>query len=146
MGNIRGREVLTICIPGNPVGKGRPRMTRRGHAYTPKLTADHERNICAVFASKYPGHEPLDGPLEMVVLAYFQIPKSASRKAQEDMATGVIRPTKKPDADNLLKLCADALTGRAYRDDSQLVVAAVEKWYSRTPHVEIKVMLLGEDI
>ena len=33
---------MTFWVPGRPVGKERPRMTRFGHVYTPKKTADYE--------------------------------------------------------------------------------------------------------
>jgi Holliday junction resolvase RusA-like endonuclease len=48
-----------------------------------------------------------------------------------------IRPTKKPDADNILKAVLDALNGLAYNDDSQIVSARIEKLYSDNPRVEI---------
>lgn len=36
---------LTFIVPGKPVPKGRPRVTKRGHAYTPKRTKDYEAHV-----------------------------------------------------------------------------------------------------
>ena len=41
-----------------------------------------------------------------------------------------IRPAKKPDADNIIKVVADSLNQVAYRDDADLVKVELEKFYS----------------
>ena len=46
------------------------------------------------------------------------------------MATNEIRPTKKPDNDNIAKIILDALNGVAYQDDKQVVSLQVEKYYT----------------
>lgn len=51
------------------------------------------------------------------------------------MLDGKIRPTKKPDWDNIGKIVTDALNKIAYRDDSQVVACRVEKWYGPIPEV-----------
>ncbi len=59
-------------------------------------------------------------PLEISILALFPIPKYVSRKTKELMLNGRLFPTKKPDADNIIKVILDALNGLSYRDDSQI--------------------------
>jgi Holliday junction resolvase RusA-like endonuclease len=49
-------------------------------------------------------------------------------------------PTKKPDADNILKLAADSLNGLAYVDDKQIVSAVIHKFYSDRPRLEINIV------
>lgn len=44
----------------------------------------------------------------------------AGRKRREAMIAGTIRPTKKPDADNVLKIVTDSLNDIAYYDDAQM--------------------------
>ena len=46
------------------------------------------------------------------------------------MRSGIIRPTKKPDFDNIAKIICDALNGIAYKDDASIVSAIVEKYYA----------------
>ncbi len=136
---------IKLTVPGPPVAKGRPRMTRGGIACTPNPTRIAEAYIRSLFVAKYPHHVALDGPLEMTVLAFFAIPKSASRALRAQMILGGVYPTKRPDGDNILKLCEDALNGVAYKDDSQLVSVSIDKRYSENPHVEIKITAPGEE-
>lgn len=49
----------------------------------------------------------------------------------------MIRPTKKPDTDNVLKVIADSLNQIAYKDDAQVVDASVRKFYSRNPRTVV---------
>ena len=137
---------ISLVIPGPPVGKGRPRFTRQGHAFTPKKTRTHEAFIKALFVQKYgTDFAPLEGPLEMDVLVFFPIPASASKKRRHDMTWGVECPTKRPDLSNAIKAAEDALNGLAYRDDAQIVSFAAVKKYSNNAHTEIKVRPVGEE-
>ena len=53
------------------------------------------------------------------------------------MLKNEIRPTKKPDLDNVAKLILDSLNNVAYKDDSQIVMLKVEKFYGEIPRMEI---------
>lgn len=133
---------MKFTIPGPPKGKARPRVVRtkngQSRAYTPEQTVAYENLVR--FAYVTAGGKLMDGALVMVADAYFPIPKSASKKKHADMMIGKIRPTVKPDADNLLKVVADALNGIAYRDDACVVDAFVRKWYSIEPRVEVEIV------
>ena len=127
-----------IVIDGEPKGKARPRITKTGHAYTPKSTHDYEKLIALAFKNKYKNVEPTRRSLKVIMTAYFKMPKSWSKKKCELALKGEIRPTKKPDADNIGKM-VDALNGIAWHDDSQIVEHTIIKWYSDEPRLEIKV-------
>lgn len=131
--------VLTFTVPGEPVGKARPRMTRAGHTYTPGKTVSYENLVKLCFRNVYPNWVPVEDKITVALHAYYSIPKSASKKKQVLMHDGRIRPTKKPDVDNIMKAIADALNGIAYKDDSQIVSASINKWYSDTPRVEVAI-------
>ena len=126
-----------LTIPGEPVAKGRPRVCKWG-TYTPAKTVNYETLVKELFIMEHFGKQ-LEGQIAMTVTAYFGIPKSASKRVRADMLSGIARPTKKPDVDNLIKIIADALNGLAYKDDSQIVLAIIEKWYSDIPRVEITI-------
>ncbi len=132
---------VRFIIPGEPVGKGRPRFVRNGHTYTPDKTRNYERLVRASYLQTKEGR--LHGAIEMTVDAFFRIPASRSKKDKAAMDRGEILPTKRPDADNILKAIADGLNGVAYDDDAQIVKATVRKAYAEKPYV--CVMLKGVD-
>lgn len=57
----------------------------------------------------------------------------------QQMLSGELLPTKKPDIDNITKCVLDALNGIAYHDDSQIVRLTVEKFYAQQPRVEVDI-------
>ena len=133
---------VSFIIPGEPVGKGRPRFTTGGRTYTPEKTANYETLVKWAFQAVENKTVWHDAPLRLTVDAYFKQPLSVSRLKHEAMNRGNIRPTKKPDADNILKIIADALNGLAYHDDAQIVEAVVRKWYAplwAKPQVEVTI-------
>ena len=77
----------TVTIPGEPVSKGRPRMTKRGHTYTPKRTVDYERMVQTLFHAGY-GSPKLEGPILLRLDLYFGIPKSRSKAAGSGCSRG----------------------------------------------------------
>ena len=54
------------------------------------------------------------------------------------MLSGIIKPTKKPDIDNIAKIICDGLNGVAYKDDSQIIYLAVIKRYAEKGCVRVK--------
>lgn len=128
---------IMLEVWGEPIGKGRPRFSRRGNsvrAYTPHRTAAYEQRVAQTYRELCGEWMfPEDIPLRLVVYANMRIPLSASKKRREAMLAGVERPTKKPDCDNILKAVADALNGVAYHDDKQIVEMQCVKSYSGVP-------------
>lgn len=141
-------RLLQIVVPGEPCGKGRPRFcVTRGfgkrpiaRAYTPKKTENAQATIKAIWAQAYPGFTPLARAVEMTIIAYMGIPASSSAKRKAAMLSQNERPTKKPDASNILKLAEDALNGLAYLDDKQVVDVRVRKFYSDRPRLQIDII------
>lgn len=130
---------IRFTVPGEPVGKGRPRVVRRGgftQTYTPEKTASYE-NLVKLEFQRQGGRMLKDGPVYMSITAWYGIPKSVSKRKREAMIGGLIRPTKKPDCDNVAKIIADALNGLAWHDDSQVVSLHVAKRYGEEPRVEV---------
>jgi Holliday junction resolvase RusA-like endonuclease len=128
---------VELTIPGPPMGKQRPRVCKFG-TYTPKETVNYETLVRELYIVKNYGRQ-LEGALAIEINAYFEIPKSAKKKDIPDMIEGYIRPTKKPDIDNILKIIGDSLNGLAYHDDSQIVDVVAQKCYSDRPRVDIEI-------
>ncbi len=132
---------VKFVVPGPPKGKGRPRFsTVAGHAKatTPKDTVLYENLVKTEYQRQCGEARFEDGAmLDLRVVAYYPIPSSKSKKQQRLMEAGVIRPTTKPDNDNILKIVADSLNQVAYKDDAQVVDAQIRKFYSRRPRVAV---------
>lgn len=60
------------------------------------------------------------------------------------MLDNVIRPTKKPDWDNIGKIVCDALNKTAFHDDAQIVDGSVIKCYSEQPRIEVEIWEIAE--
>ena len=126
---------VKFTVYGEPVAKGRPRMTRSGHTYTPQKTVNYENLVKLSYQEQV--RQKLDGYISATINAYFAIPKSASQKKQKAMISGEILPTKKPDTDNIAKAILDSLNNIAYNDDSQVTELVVRKYYGEQPRVEV---------
>src|SRR5229473_352426 len=83
---------------------------------------------------------PFQGPVEVEIRIYREIPASISKRNRERALAGTLRPITTPDLDNNMKAIADSvLTGVVIRDDKFIVSAQLGKWYSDKPRVEIVV-------
>ena len=136
---------MRVCFTvwQEPQGKARPKFAKRGRyvsVRTPEKTRAYEKSIQEAYLQQCGNQTCLEGGIvEMKVTAYFKIPKSASKNKRQAMLLGEIRPTKKPDADNILKAVADALNGVAYKDDACVVKMNVEKFYSDVGRIDVVV-------
>lgn len=125
-------ETRSFTVPGNPVGKGRPKFSRTPagvRTYTPEKTVSYEALVKWAYIEAYQAKPMLSGPVTLYITAYYAIPKSWSKKKQQLAIMGDLRPVVKPDADNIVKIISDALNGLAYKDDAQVVTVSFEKWY-----------------
>lgn len=145
-------DTLHIRINGEPRGKQRPRFTKQGRAYTPKETREYEAQIreAALKAAAIQQYTKpsADCPVQVCITSHCTIPKSWSKKKREAAQQGKIRPTVKPDADNIGKQFCDALNEIAYHDDKQVVELLVSKRYARygDPHVSVTVLPLDVQV
>ncbi|MBQ8640412.1 MAG: RusA family crossover junction endodeoxyribonuclease [Lachnospiraceae bacterium] len=136
-------KTVQFEIPGAVKGKGRPRVTKAGIAYTPKDTVQYENLVRLCYREKV--GEYLEGQIRIEIDAYFPIPKSTSKYNRNQMILGFLRPTKKPDWDNIGKIICDSLNGVAYRDDAAVVSARFDKWYTNEePKTIVTMVVIGE--
>jgi Holliday junction resolvase RusA-like endonuclease len=136
-------EPATIIIDGPAVAKGRPRMTRRGIAYTPAATRKYEAysRLAAMVAMK--GRPPFCMPVKLTAVVELLIPISWSGKRRAAAITGDIRPAGRPDLDNFLKAALDAITGIVVADDALVVEIDARKRYSVAPKMVLTVTPLA---
>ena len=125
---------------GSIVGKARPRMnTKTGRAYTPTKTKLYEYALRQWFLREYPNFKPIENRVKVTIIAYFEIPKSTSKKKEAEMLANNISPTKKPDADNIIKIVLDGMNKFAFKDDTQVTKLEIEKKYDDKPRVYVKI-------
>ena len=112
-------------------GKGRPRFTRSGHAFTDEKTRNYENlvKLLAMQAMQDAGATVTDKPVKVTINAFFEIPKSYSKKKVQAIIDGEIKPAK-PDLDNIIKSCGgDGCNKIIFKDDVQIYSITATKSY-----------------
>lgn len=133
---------MIFIVEGKPQGKLRARTfynhkTSRMQSITPEQTKSYEELIRWSYKAsggKYLGEKPL----EISIKAFYQVPQAFSKAKIKQALQGEIRPTTKPDTDNIIKVVLDALNGVAYYDDKYVVCVGCEKWYDISGRLEIE--------
>ena len=133
-------DIVTIFVPGKAQAKQRPRVCRNGFSYTPGETLNYEKYVKWLYSEK--SKVFFDCAVKLDVYVFLAPPKSVSRKVYQQMIAGVIKPTKKPDWDNLGKSISDSLNLISYKDDSCVTCGKVMKRYEEK---ECLVFKLQED-
>lgn len=133
---------IRFFVPGQPVGKGRARFTKKGHSYTPEKTRSYEAQVSYQAHLAMDGSALFDGPVGIVVTALMQAPKKPSKALKDALAMDRAWHTGRPDGDNIIKAAADAMNGIVFRDDAQVARCSFTKKYSDTPGLHIYVEAL----
>lgn len=111
-------KIFSATFEGNPVPKGRPRMTKTGHAYTPQTTRDFEKAVALWAKANFKGKPSLK-PLKAVMNFYIKRAKTNKTKQH----------TQRPDIDNYMKAVLDGMQGVVFEDDSQVFeIFATKTW------------------
>lgn len=122
-----GDLVLHLTFEGRPLGKQRPRFTRKGHVYTPGATREYESKLRVLMRSQLGARKP-DGEHKFALRCLFY------RQNRQRI-----------DCDNLLKAVSDAATGFIWEDDSQ-VMEVIGRLFlaSDRPRAEIVIYLIPD--
>ena len=150
---------IQFTIHGEPFGKlnMQPRMIH-GHAiaFNPKKNSEYMERIISILNNipEVANHVGVifekNIPVYITIVAYYKVPDSHYKyykktkewkydKEGNDMLKGLIKPTKKPDLDNISKVICDAIShqGGIWHDDSQITSEMLSKHYSDKPRVEV---------
>ena len=114
-------KIFTDYIPIKPKVKGRPRMSRRGHVFTPAATVAYERQI----GGAYQGNPNAVFFEDEQLLVKIILMKDGFELhiTPIDWAPSKLRG----DTDNYAKAILDGLNKVAWSDDRQVRVLIVEK-------------------
>ncbi|UGA38202.1 RusA family crossover junction endodeoxyribonuclease [Chromobacterium haemolyticum] len=85
------------------------------------------------------GNPLIAGPADVEISMFLPVPTSWSKKKQAAALQGQVYPTKKPDADNVIKAIFDGINGVVWVDDVQACDIVVRKRYADKPGVEVTV-------
>lgn len=143
--------MISVVVPIVPVGKMR---ARHGNVNGVTRTFKHAKQRQAEetlisFLAMHTPLEPVDGPILLGVRAYMPVPVSKPKRWKAEALAGTVRPTTKPDMDNLLKHVKDCLTQCRYWTDDKNVVGYLPgtgKYYSDRPRWEISILRLDEEV
>lgn len=129
---------VVFIVPGEPRGKGRPKASRLPNGvrmYTDGKTVAYEGLVAHEARLVMDGRPPMGGAVSVEIQATLTPPKSKPKKIQAAMLSGRIRPTTKPDLDNLAKSILDGMNGIVFGDDKQVHALIVTKRYAETAAV-----------
>lgn len=130
---------VIFSVYGQPVPKKRPRVTRYGHAYTPKESLAYETEVALMAKSAMGTSEALETPVAAYIYINYAVPPSYSKKRREACLNGSERPTgaNLGDIDNVAKQILDACNGIVYKDDRQVVSLHVTKRFDSIASVHV---------
>jgi Holliday junction resolvase RusA-like endonuclease len=138
------RAGVHFTIPGAPIGKGRPIAGKSFAGFTtlrtPSKTVKYESEVRLFAAQAMGGRDLIDCAVAVRLAIYCAIPKSMTKKDRLRVERDELRPTTKPDLDNVVKAIFDGMNGVVWKDDVQVVDAAVSKRFSDNPRVIVTVV------
>lgn len=121
--------MIDLVIHGKPVGKARPRFSRRGNkvvTFTPRETQIYEQNVKSLAQVAMIGKAMLEGPVKVTITAYFAHKKKTGWHIS------------RPDIDNVVKAILDGLNGVVFADDASVAQLVASKHYGEE-RVEVQV-------
>jgi Holliday junction resolvase RusA-like endonuclease len=124
----------SFVVPGKPIGKHRPRFSRRGKFVVAYDDQETEEGRFMLFLANQWGKTPpisREIPIEVTYVFVLPTPKSASKKRLE---SGLVKGA---DLDNYVKFANDCMTGVILEDDSCIVKSTEEKIYGEVPETRI---------
>ncbi len=114
---------ITFTVPGKITGKQSHLPKKGGSGYKNPVTASAEAKVG--WLGKQAGLIPREGPIELIIVYYYLVPNSYSKKKMAELTIRfrgkwIVRKITKPDTDNMLKTIKDGLEGVAYHNDAQV--------------------------
>ena len=147
--------MVSFFVPGTPIPKGSAKafyIKALGRAVVTQDNGEKQKPWASMIAVVAQEHfpAPIEGPV-MIAVA-FKMPRlkghyGSGKNAGIVKASAPIYHTAKPDLDKLLRCVKDALTGIAWKDDSQVaIVAHLSKMYGDRPGATIKISEIKEGL
>ena len=135
---------VMFTVPGEPVGKGRPRIGRVGaHArmFTPAKTVAYEGLVAMAAQQAMAGRPLITRPC--LIERYgctTKVPASWSKRKRAQALAGEIAAMRQTGCGQLSQAICDACNGVVWRDDVQATRGIFQKLWSETPGVRVKIV------
>ena len=138
---------MKMILNIEPKPQSRPRFARRGNfttTYEDKDMKSWRENCRLLITNLYIGQPVLEGALRAKVRFFIKPPKYISKvkKNQQALIDETIPVGKKPDVDNYEKALYDSMSGIVFKDDGQIALHDVGKFYSLKPRIEVEVEVM----
>ena len=133
--------MIEFFVPGQPVPMARPRVTRAGHAYTPKRCAEYKARVAEAAKEAMKGKEMLTGAVQCMILLCYAVPKSYTKGKHLAAWHNIIKPIGRNsgDVDNIAKSIMDSCNGICWKDDSQVTLLRVRKMYGSESSARVQI-------
>jgi Holliday junction resolvase RusA-like endonuclease len=139
--------MVSFFVAGIPVPKGSAKAFMNKGMRFPVVVQDNAEKqrpwaSSIGYAAQQEGAGMISGPVEIKIVFYMPYLKShygTGKNANTLKANAPTYHTSKPDLDKLIRCVKDALTGIAWRDDSQVAVVSAGKCYGLNPGAQISV-------
>jgi Holliday junction resolvase RusA-like endonuclease len=134
-------DAVEITVLGKPVSwKRAQRNPMTGAVYVDQASENYRAIIREAARAPMRGRPIFDGPVEVSVIAVFQIPRSWPKYRIAQAVAGCVPYTGSLDLDNIIKALKDSLKGVVYQDD-RLVSSygACAKIYGEKPRLEVRI-------
>ena len=135
---------MKLVLNIEPKPQSRPRFARRGSfttTYEDKDMKSWREHCSLLIANLYMGQPILEGALRAKVRFFIKPPQYITKvkKNQQALIDETIPVAKKPDVDNYEKALYDSMSGIVFKDDGQIALHDVGKFYSLKPRIEVEV-------
>ena len=116
--------VESFFVAGSPItqGSAMARVRKDGSPFVVQVNRSNLMDWRSAIGSAAQGLTFREGPCDVHLMFRLARPKSRPKKD--------VHPDRRPDLDKLTRAALDALTGVAYKDDSQVVALHVYKAYA----------------
>lgn len=141
-----GAPFCLFELSGAPRGKGALRyrvvIPKQGApfatGYVDPKTESYMEALAWAAGAAMKSRAPTNNPVAVLLHAFMPIPVSWNMRERADARLGALRPTGRPDWDNIGK-CLDALKGIVWVDDAPVVDGRVIKLYDDQPALRVEV-------
>nr|DAR78178.1 MAG TPA: Endodeoxyribonuclease RusA [Caudoviricetes sp.] len=135
---------MKLVLNIEPKPQSRPRFARCGNFTTTYEDKDMKswRNHCQLLIdNQYMGQPILEGALRAKVRFYIKPPQYIfkAKKNQQALLDEIIPVDKRPDIDNYEKALYDSMSEIVFKDDGQIALHDVGKFYSLKPRIEVEI-------